>query len=183
MSGLALDPAVRALLRGALALVLAAAWVHKLRRPAAFRAALAGLSGLPARAVAPAAALVLAAEGALALGLVLPGTGAAPAAGAAGLLGLYTAAIASRLAHGHRDLACGCGGPLDRGRLGPELVVRNALLVAAAGAAALPATARPWTALDVFTVAAGIAATAVLHAAAGTALANARGPVTARSPR
>lgn len=180
MSGLALDPAARAVLRGALALLFTAALVHKLRRPTAFRAALAGLSGLPAPALPPAAAGVLAAEGALALGLALPGTGAAPALGAAALLVLYSAAIAARLARGHRDRPCGCGGPLDRGRLGPELLVRNAALVAAAGAAALPATARPWAALDVFTVAAGIAAAALLHAAAATALANAAHPVSTR---
>jgi len=183
VSGLALDPAARALLRGVLALVFAAALVHKLRRPADFRTALAGLAGLPAWALAPAAAVLPAVEGALALGLVVPGTGAVPAAAAAGLLGLYTAAIGVRLASGRRDLACGCGGPLDRGRLGPELVVRNALLLAVAGAAALPATARPWTALDVFTVAAGIATATLLYTGAATALANARDLASARSPR
>lgn len=173
MSALVLDPAARAVLRLALAFLFATALVHKLRRPRAFREALAGYGLLPERAVAAAAGVVMAVEGALAAALALPGAGAAPALGAAALLAAYAGAIGWNLARGRRDLGCGCGGPLDRGRLGPELVLRNAVGIAAAAAAALPAASRPWTALDDFTVAAGVVAAALLYAGAETALANA----------
>ena len=57
--------------------------------------------------------------------------------------------------------------------LTPLIRVQTAVLAAAAAAAALPAAPRPWQPLDVFTVAVGVAAAALLHAAAETALANA----------
>ena len=72
-----LDPALRAALRGALALLWLAAASHKLRAPARFRDALAGYQLVPATAVQAVAALVAALELAIALALLAPGTGAA----------------------------------------------------------------------------------------------------------
>lgn len=167
----ALDPVVRLVLRGALALLLLATGVPKLARPAAFRHAVADYALLPAAWVAPAAALFALLELALALALLTPGAGAAPALGAASLLALYTGAIAWNLARGRRDIDCGCAGPAGRRPLDAGLVARNALLVAAALAGALPATDRSLVALDGLTLGAGLAAAALLYAAADGALA------------
>ena len=57
--------------------------------------------------------------------------------------------------------------------IGAGLIARNAVLVAAALAAALPAAARPLHGLDAPTIAGGAAALAALYAAVDAALANA----------
>jgi hypothetical protein len=176
---LALDPALEATLRGGLALLLGAAALHKLRGPAAFRAALAEYGVLPAAAAGAGAALVVAAEAAAALALVAPAFAAEPAlrrAGpllAAALLALYAAAIAWNLARGRRDLDCGCLGPGQRQPLSGWLVARNLLLAACALACLLPGAARPPIWLDGLTVAAATALGALVWSAAHQALANA----------
>jgi hypothetical protein len=169
----ALDPALGALARLVLAAVLLAAARHKLADRARFRAALAGYGLLPARGVRPAAAILPIAELALALALLAPRLGAAPPLAVAALLALYGAAIAVNLARGRRALDCGCGA---RPRpLGWGLVARNAALVALALAAALPAQARALGWLDAWTIAAGAATLALLHAAADALLAGGAG--------
>jgi len=167
----ALDPALHALARLLLAGVLLAAAAHKLRDPARFRAALAGYALLPRSAERPAAAAMAAGELALGVLLLVPGSGAAPALGAAALLALYAGAIGVNLARGRRAIDCGCGARPQP--LGAGLLLRNALLVALALAAALPAGARALALADAVTLACGAAALWLLHAATGAALANA----------
>lgn len=186
---LALDPAVGAALRGGLALLLAAAALHKLRGPAEFRADFEAYGLLPAAAAPFAAALVAPAELAAAVALAAPATaaagfplaevalgGAARAAGpllAAVILAVYGAAMAVALARGRRDLDCGCLGPGRRQPLSGWLVARNAALVAVALACLLPRAARPLVALDALTAAAAVTFAAVLWSGAHQALANA----------
>jgi hypothetical protein len=162
----ALDPAAAGALRGALALLFAAASLHKLRDPAAFRADLGGYGLLPAAALPAAAALLAAVELAIASGLLAPRTGATAALAAAALLALYSAAMLAALAAGRRGIDCGCAGPAPSRPLGPGLVVRNAILVAAALAASLPVAARPLAWIDAVTVAGAVAGLACLFAAA-----------------
>ncbi|MBL8312128.1 MAG: DoxX family protein [Rubrivivax sp.] len=101
------------------------------------------------------------AEALAALGLVTPWRPAA-ALGAAGLLGLYGAAMAWHLLRGHR-LDCGCGGaPLA---LSWALVLRNALLAGVAGVAALPSDGRTPGLADIAVAAAALALGALLFAA------------------
>jgi Methylamine utilisation protein MauE len=169
----ALDPALRGALRGGLGLVLLAAAAPKLRDPARFRAALAGYALLPPRAESPAAAALVAAEVAAGAALLAPGSGPAPALAAAALFALYAAAIAANLARGRRDVDCGCGGPASRRPLGEGLVARNAALVLAAAAAALPASLRATVWIDAASGVGGALALALLYAAADAALANA----------
>jgi len=166
----ALDPALRAALRCALALLWLAAARHKLRDPARFRDALAGYRLIPAPLVRASAAGVAALELALGLALLAPGTGPAPALAAAALLALYALAIAANLARGRRAIDCGCGARPQP--LGEGLVMRNAVLVGIALAAALPATGRALSWIDAPTIAGGAAALAALYAAADAALAN-----------
>lgn len=166
-----IDPVVALALRAALALLLAAGALAKLRDLRGFAAAVAGYRLLPAALARPAAAAFVAGELALAAGLWLPPLREASALGAAGLLTLYGVAIAANLARGRRDIDCGCGGPLGRQTLSEGLVVRNLLLAAAALAAALPVAARPLVWLDALTLAASVAAAATLYAAASALLA------------
>jgi len=175
MSGLpAIDPAVSASLRGALALLFAAAALHKLRDPGVFRAALADYALLPAAAVAPAARLLPALELAAAAALLVPAWAVPGGLGAAALLAVYGGAIAVNLARGRRDVACGCLGPAAEQPLSGALLIRNGVLVAAALLAACPASARAWTGLDALTVPVAVAAAAGLYAAWEGLLANAR---------
>lgn len=170
MTGPALDPVVHATLRAGGACLLGAAAVGKLRDLAGFRAAVAGYALVPRRAAAPFAALAVAAELAIAVGLSAPG-GARPAALAAvALLGVYTAAIAVNLARGRRAIDCGCGGPRRR-PLGGGLVARNGVLIAGFALLALPVAPRAWSRLDVLTWVAATAALACSYAAAEIAAA------------
>jgi hypothetical protein len=165
-----IDPALRAALRGALALLWLASAGHKLRDPARFRDALGGYRLVPAGAVRAAAGLIVALELGLGLALLLPGSGAAPAVATAALLACYAAAIAANLLRGRRAIDCGCGArpqPLDE-----ALVARNAALVGLALLAALPGSARGLVWLDAATIAGGAAALAALHAAADAAIAS-----------
>lgn len=172
----AIDPAVEAALRAALALLFAAAAFHKLRDPGAFRAVVADYRVLPAPLGVAAAALLppleLSASGALAAS----GAGAPRALGpllAVALLALYGAAIARNLARGRRHLDCGCLGPSLRQPLSGALLARNALLGAAALACLLPAAPRALVWLDAATVAAAAGALALFWSGAHRALANA----------
>jgi hypothetical protein len=166
----ALDPALLAALRCALALLWLGSAHHKLKDPARFRTALAGYRLLPAPAVPAAAAGVLALELALALALLLPAAGAVAALASAALLALYGLAIAANLLRGRRWIDCGCGARPQP--LGPHLLARNALLIGIALAAALPASGRPLGWLDAVTIAGGAGALAALCAAIDAALAN-----------
>lgn len=173
MSELALDPALRGALRVLLAGVMGWAAAHKLRDPAAFRAALAAYALLPRRSVAPVAAGLVALEASIAAGLLWPGAGATPALCAAALLALYAGAIAVNLARGRRDIDCGCAGPAGGRPLHGSLLARNAVLVAAAALAALPASGRVLGALDAVTIAGAGVALMLVYAAADAALAQA----------
>jgi hypothetical protein len=165
-----LDPALRAALRCALALLWFVSAHHKLRDPARFRGALSGYRLLPARLVRPAAAGIAALELALGLALLVPSAGPAPALATAALLALYALAIAVNLARGRRAIDCGCGARPQP--LGEGLLVRNAALALIALAAALTASGRALTALDAITTVGGAAALAALYAAIDAALAN-----------
>ncbi len=165
-----IDAALRATLRCALALLWLAAASHKLRDPARFRDAFAGYQLAPAMAVRALAAFVPCLELALGLWLLIPGTGAAPALATAALLACYAIAIAANLLRGRRSIDCGCGARAQP--LGEGLVVRNAVVVAIALAAALPANGRALVGLDAATIVGGTAALITLYVAADTALGN-----------
>jgi hypothetical protein len=161
------DPALALVVRLGGALLLGSAAWHKLRDRAGFRAALADHRLLPGRAVPAAAALVVAAEVALALGLL-----ATPRAalGAAALLAGYAGAVGVNLLRGRRHIDCGCGGTPQP--LSAWLVGRNLVLAAAFAACAAPGDGRALGALDALSVAGSVAALALLWRAMDVALAN-----------
>lgn len=168
-----MDPVVVVILRVALALLLAAAAVHKLRDVDAFCASVTAYELLPHAALGVFARVVPIAELAIAAALVVPATARAGALAAAALLALYALAIAINLARGRRDLDCGCFGASARQTIGPSLVARNLVLIAAALATLAPVDARPLAWLDWVTVALAVATLAALYGAADRLLAQA----------
>lgn len=168
-----LDP----VLGTALGLALAGIWLravaHKGAAPRAFRAAVAGYGLLPAPLVGVAAWGLGLAELGVALALLAPVSRGAGALASAVLLALYGAAMAVNLVRGRRDLDCGCAGPGAGRPLGEGLLLRNGLLIACSGLAALPPGPRSLGWLDGFTVVVGAMTLLLLYAGAEAALANA----------
>ena len=164
MSTPTLDPALQAVLRASLALLFGLAAAHKLRAPRAFAEVLADYRLLPAGDPLVFGVALAGTELVLALALCVPALARAAALGAALLIALYALAIAVNLARGREDIDCGCG--VGARPLGAGLLLRNALLVGAALAAALPVSARTLGPTDVLTIAAGTATAALVFAAA-----------------
>ncbi len=179
-----MDPVVSNVLRLTLAWVLAESAIDKLRDRQGFLRTLAAYQLVPGSFLSASVVALTALETALAAALLSSasvsmlggeeaGLALVAGLGSAALLGLYGAAIAVNLLRGRRDLDCGCGGPARHHSLGPALVVRNAVLVTAALAAALPAPSRSLTKLDLATTALAVLATILLRAAIEHLLANA----------
>ncbi len=173
MSGWPLDPALQWVLRLGLGMLFGFAAWHKLRAPEAFRAALAGYDLLPERALYATARVLPALELTAAAFFLLPGGARGAALLAAGLLLLYTSAVAVSLLRGRRDIDCGCSGPAAARAIGSDLVLRNVALLAAAIACGYAPAARTLVLLDAVTIGAGAATLALLYAATESALANA----------
>jgi hypothetical protein len=92
---------------------------------------------------------------------------------AAGLLAVYTGAIAINLARGRRDIDCGCAGPALREPLSGWLLGRNGILLAAALACLVPLRPRPLVWVDALTVTGAVAALAAFYGALDRLVANA----------
>jgi uncharacterized membrane protein YphA (DoxX/SURF4 family) len=156
------DRVVPLLLAGAVALLFASAAWHKLREPAGFRAILEGYRLLPAAALPAVGVAVPLIELLVAAALLVDGTRRIAAlAGAALLLG-YALAIGINLRRGRRDVSCGCG--RDGGQpIAGWMLVRNGVLALVALLAALPTQPRPLQWVDALTLAAGVAAMALVY--------------------
>ena len=164
-----MDPAIDLTIRAALALLFVTAAAHKLRDRAAFRATFAEYRILPetVSAVVPLAELAVAAL------LVVAATSALGKIGAAALLLVYAAAVGVNLARGRRHIDCGCAGPRARRPIGGGIVVRNALLAAAALAGLVPVAGRPLVWVDALTVSGAVLTLTALYLAADRLLAHA----------
>jgi thiol-disulfide isomerase/thioredoxin len=121
-----------------LAVVFSAAALGKLTDLAGTRDGLAGF-GLPGALVAPVALILPAAELAVAVLLLFGATRVAGAAGALGLLAVFSVAIIANLARG-RTPDCHCFGRLHSAPAGWSTVARNAVLAACASAVLAAAT-------------------------------------------
>jgi len=147
-----IDPVVQLSVCGALAWVWVGSGIEKLRDLPRFRRIFADYRLLPTRLSRAFAPLVAMAELGLAAGLLWPAARPTALLGVAGLLSLYSAAIALNLARGRRDIDCGCAGPQAGATLAGWLLLRNAALVAAALACRLPQDPRPLVWLDALSV-------------------------------
>lgn len=127
------DPLLHSVIGCALAILFAAAALHKVREAPRFQAQLAEYRLLPAVLIAPAAWLLALVEAAIAVALLWPALRPYAGAVAAVMLLAYAGAIAANLLRGRSYIDCGCGDtPV---LLSPWLLVRNTVL--AAGAATL----------------------------------------------
>jgi hypothetical protein len=157
-----IDPAIGAMLAGALALLFVSAAFNKLRSLQRFVEVFRAYRLLP-EAVARLAWLVPALELTVGVGLLARRSRAGASAAGAALLLAYAAAIAINLRRGRRDLACGCGGPHERRPIAAWMVWRNLLLAGLLGALLLPWIVRPMAAADAITIGAGTAVAALLY--------------------
>jgi uncharacterized membrane protein YphA (DoxX/SURF4 family) len=161
-----IDPVPASVLALALAALWTASGVHKLRDPGGFAGALAAYDLLPAQAVDLAARILPLIEIAVGTGLLLPVSRQVAALSSTLLLVLYAVALAINLRRGRRELDCGCFGFGRRSTISATLLWRNAALVLASLAVGfLPGRVRALDWIDLFTVAVGVAAAALLYAA------------------
>jgi hypothetical protein len=167
-----IDPVLRWSIALGFSLLLSLSALHKFRTRPAFAASVAGYAILPLRSVAAVSVVIPVVELGLAFGLLWPAFQATALIGTAGLLALYAGALAFNLARGRRDIDCGCGGPMGARRIGVRLVVRNLFLVALSLVAAAPASTRVLSLMDLVTVVAVCAFSAVLYASLETLAAN-----------
>ena len=167
-----MDPVLAVALRGALALLLVVAALHKQSSREAFRATLDAYALLPAVLVPPLARAVPLLELVAAVLLIAPRAAAAGGTLAALLLAVYALAMGVNLLRGRRDLDCGCMGPGARSTVGPGLVVRNLVLIALALVAGFaPVRTRALVWVDFLTVPLAVAVLAALYASAERLLA------------
>ncbi len=157
MAALLHDPLLVLVVRSALALLFASAAWHKLRARDEFASILGAYRLLPGALVASATVMIAATELGVAVALLMPGSRVAGALGAAGLLALYSLAIGANLVRGRRMIDCGCGALGARQPISEWLLVRNALLAAAAALTAQPVVVRPLVWVDWVTLAGGVA--------------------------
>jgi hypothetical protein len=115
-----------------LALLLAAAAVHKWMRSAHLRTAVQELAGVPRAAAAWAVMAAALGEALAAAMLFVPAYRAAGAVLAALMWGGYLALILRAIAAGRRDVDCGCSFGRTRHPLGVFEAARNVVLVAMA---------------------------------------------------
>lgn len=157
------DPFIVLAVRGALAALMLAAALHKLRDMQGFAQAVADYRLVPPTALPVLVPLVPLAEGAAAIATLV--LGAPGLVATAGLLLLYAGSIAINLKRGRRTIDCGC---LAFGKTGmpihARMVVRNILLAMLALAIATAATGeRSLLWLDWFGLAFTIAIAGLLY--------------------
>ena len=158
-----LDPAIGILIVASVALLFASAAVHKLRDLRRFDEIFTAYGLIPAITGVRISWAVPLLEMSVAAGLAVKAS--RPYAGALGIVMLtgYAAAIAVNLRRGHRDLACGCGGPDERRTIAAWMVWRNGLLALVAAAIFAPWTARNLSLTDGITVAFGVLTVALVY--------------------
>jgi len=170
-----IDPVFTRILSVGFGLMLLLASIHKLTGLGLFRSVLADYRILPAALVPVAAVVVPAVEVMIGLGWLFAADATTPAIATVALVGAYTAGITVNLLRGRVHISCGCGfgnaasagDPLSWG-----LVLRNAILAAAAGLATLPVAARSLGAADYVTVVMALLTIVLLFAAANQLLRN-----------
>jgi hypothetical protein len=170
-----LDPLIVTIISISFGLMFLLASVHKLTGFSRFRAVLADYRVMPGMLVPVAAAVLPVLEIVLGLGWLFLADVRIVASATAGLLVLYTSAIAFNLLRGRVHISCGCGfGKATRGDdvLSRGLVLRNAGLLIAAVTATLPQTSRSVGALDYLTMVAALLSIVLLFTAGNQLIRN-----------
>lgn len=170
------------------ALLFASAAAHKLRNLERFDEIFSAFGLMPAAVAAVNSRpriswLVPVLEIMVAAGLAVNACRPYAAALGIALLSAYAAAIAVNLSRGHRDLACGCGGPDDRRPIAAWMVWRNLSIALIAAAAFVPWADRDLSLTDGVTVAFGLATVALIYLCADQLLVTARRSAALRGSR
>jgi uncharacterized membrane protein YphA (DoxX/SURF4 family) len=165
---LSIDPVVSWIAALAMALLFAAAVLHKLRDWPRFCGIVADYRIVPQRLATPAATAVVVLEIAVVTLLLWPELRPVGGVAAGFLLIVYAIGIAINLHRGHTTLDCGCVGAGRRSRIHRGMVVRNLLLSASMLLLVAPPGARVMTPLDSLTVAGVTIVVALLYAAIDT---------------
>jgi len=150
---LTVDPVVSWIAALAVALLFAAAALHKLRDWSRFSGIVGDYRLLPPALVTPGASLIVLLEVATVALLLAPALRPVGGLLAGTLLVVYALGIAINLRRGRTTLDCGCVSAGHRRRIHRSMVVRNLLLAASMLLVVVPSTARGVTPLDVLTVA------------------------------
>ena len=150
---LTVDPVVSWIAALAVALLFAAAALHKLRDWSRFSGILADYRLLPSAFVTPGASLIVLLEVATVALLLAPGLRPVGGLLAGTLLVVYAVGIAINLRRGRTTLDCGCVSAGHRRRIHRSMVVRNLLLAAAMLLVVVPPTSRGLMPLDLLTMA------------------------------
>lgn len=166
-----IDPILYRALLAALAMILLAGAISKLRDVHAWFGAVEQYGLISSHLIRHVGILILAAEFAGGSLLLWPPTRAAGAMVAVLLLVIVTGAVIVNLRRGRADIRCGCGGIGSDQRLSRALVVRNLVLLACASLLQFPELPRVLSSADqVFSVA-GALVLAGLYATANQVLA------------
>ncbi len=168
-----MDPALTWTLVVALATVSLPSAAMKFADLGQFAAAFDNYRILPRVLVTPAAWMIPTLEALAAVGLLVPASRGDACLLMAALLATLTTAIAINLARGRREIDCGCFGSALRQTLSGWLIARNAILLAAVAAVAVPAQIRPLGAVDFVTIVFGATTLMVLYVSMNYLLANA----------
>lgn len=161
-----IEPTAQAFSVTLLALVFLAAGLSKLRALEAFEGVVHNFRLLPEAAVRPVTYALPVSEFGVAALVLLPALRAYGGWGAAGLLVVFTAAVAINLLRGRREIDCGCFSSELKQSLSWWLVARNlALLALALWLAGGPAAAQPIGRLEWFIGSVAALVAAVLYAA------------------
>jgi hypothetical protein len=162
--GQLIDPAISWSVSLALALLFAGAALHKAGDRAQFRSVLAGYRLLPAALLPVAAPVVIAAELAAAVLLLITPVRAIGAWVAALLLLGYALALGVNLLRGRTRIDCGCLGFGRSDRISWWMVARNVGLAALALVTTLASSLREIGALDILTIGGTVVTATVLWA-------------------
>jgi Methylamine utilisation protein MauE len=163
MGAMILDPAIGILIVASVALLFASAAVHKLRDLKRFDEIFTAYGLAPMNAGLRISWIVPILEMTVAAALVVKVS--RPYAAALGIIMLsgYALAIAVNLRRGHRDLACGCGGPDERRTIAAWMVWRNVLVALSVAAMFAPWSARQLSITDGLTIAFGLLTIALVY--------------------
>jgi Methylamine utilisation protein MauE len=163
MGAMILDPAIGILIIASIALLFASAAAHKLRDLKRFDEIFTAYGLAPTNAGLRVSWLVPLLEMTIAAGLVVKVSRVYAAALGIIMLSGYAVAIAVNLRRGHRDLACGCGGPDERRTIAAWMVWRNVLVALAVAAIFAPWSARHLGITDGLTIAFGLLTIALVY--------------------
>lgn len=164
MHRMTIDPAIALLIVAGAALLFARAALHKVRDLSVFEEVFAAYGVLPGSA-RPLARLLPLLELAVTVTLLIPQTRFHGTAAALLLLATYAFAIALNLLRGRRHISCGCGGPEEKTRIAPWMVLRNLLLAGGLATTLLPWTHRDLEPTDAVTGAFGLACLTLIYLA------------------